>query len=178
MPTEREIIEQLQRGKVSLPPLSFRFVKAQMETDGNRRLDALVEASWQDMTIKFVVKCKSLSTPKEFQDGLYMLKSSSLPKGYRPMLIMPFLSEQQLQELEQEGISGIDLCGNGVVVVLGTFAVFRTGRKNRFSSSAPIKNIYRKNSSMVGRVFLIRSSYFSVQEICSEINQQNMLVNC
>lgn len=107
-----------------------------------------------------------------------MLKSSSLPKGYRPMLIMPFLSEQQLQELEREEISGIDLCGNGVVVVPGTFAVFRSGNKNRFSSSAPIKNIYRKNSSMVGRVFLIRSSYFTVQEICSEINQRNTLVNC
>jgi len=93
------------------------------------------------------------------------------------LLFLPFLSERQLQELEREGISGIDLCGNGVVVVPGMFAVFRSGEKNRFTSSAPIKNIYRKNSSMVGRVFLFRSGYETVQGICTEINRRNLLVN-
>lgn len=171
------MIEQLRRGKVSLPPLSFRFVEGQPETRGNRRLDAFVEASWRGSTARFAVECKSISTPRAFQDGLNLLKSSSLPKGCGPMLIMPFLSEMQLQELEREGISGIDLCGNGVVVVPGMFAVLRSGEKNRFSSSAPIKNIYRKNSSMVGRIFLLRSGYDTVQEICSEINRRNMLVN-
>ncbi|MCX5991398.1 MAG: hypothetical protein NTZ04_03585 [Chloroflexi bacterium] len=177
MTTEREMIEQLRRGKVSLPPLSFRFLESQPEAGGNRRLDALIEVSWRESTAKFAVECKSLSTPKAFQDGLNLLKLLSLPKSYRPMLIMPFLSERQLQELEREGISGIDLCGNGVVVVPGMFALFRSGEKNCFSSSAPIKNIYRKNSSMVGRVFLARSSYDTVQEICAEINRRNMLVN-
>ena len=174
--TQREIIEQLRRGKISLAPLSFRFLEVQPKADGNRRLDAFVEASWRDSTARFAVECKSISTPKAFQDGLNLMKSLSLPKGYRPMIIMPFLSEQQLQGLEREGISGIDLCGNGVVIVPGKFAVFRSGEKNLFCSSAPIKNIYRKNSSMVGRVFLARSVYDTVQEICSEINQRNMLV--
>ena len=174
--TQREIIEQLRRGKISLLPLSFRFLEVQPKADGNRRLDAFVEASWRDSTARFAVECKSISTPKAFQDGLNLMKSLSLPKGYRPMIIMPFLSEQQLQGLEREGISGIDLCGNGVVIVPGKFAVFRSGEKNLFSSSAPIKNIYRKNSSMVGRVFLARSVYDTVQEICSEINQRNRLV--
>ncbi|MCX6091051.1 MAG: hypothetical protein NTX88_11910 [Candidatus Atribacteria bacterium] len=113
-----------------------------------------------------------------FQNALNLLKSSSLQQGYQPMLIMPFLSEQQLRELERQKISGIDLCGNGVVIVPGRFAVFRSGERNRFPSSASIKNIYRKNSSMVGRVFLARSGYDTVQEICAEINRRNMLVKC
>jgi len=92
------------------------------------------------------------------------------------MLFMPFFRDLQLQELEREGISGIDLCGNGVVIVPGMFSVFRNGAKNRFSSSAPIKNIYRKNSSMVGRVFLALPGYGTVQEICSEINRRNLLL--
>jgi len=177
IPTEREMIEQLRRGKVSLPPLSFRFLEGKPEARGNLRFDALVEASWRDSIAKFAVECKSLSTPKTFRNGLNLLKTSSLPKGYWPLLFLPFLSERQLQELEREGISGIDLCGNGLVVVPGMFAVFRSGEKNRFSSSAPIKNIYRKNSSMVGQVFLVRSGYETVQEICAEINRRNMLVN-
>ncbi len=89
------------------------------------------------------------------------------------MLLMPFLSELQLKELEREGISGIDLCGNCVVVYPGTFSVFRSGAKNRFPSSALIKNIYRKNSSMVGDFLFIppfRLFKISVQQLTSEIS--------
>jgi hypothetical protein len=175
--TEREMLEQLRRGKVSLPPLSFRFMEDQPDAGGNRRLDTFVDASWRDSTARFAVECKSLSTPKAFQDALHLLKTLPLRKGCSPLLFLPFLSEHQLQVLEQEEISGIDMCGNGVVVVPGIFAVFRSGGKNRFSSSAPIKNIYRKNSSMVGRVFLVQPSYNAVQEIRDGINRRNPLVN-
>jgi hypothetical protein len=176
IPTEREMIEQLRMGRVSLPPLSFRLLKGRPQTGGNLRFDALVEASWDKGIAKFAVECKSLSTPKAFRDGLNLLKTSSLPKGCWPLLFVPFLSDGQLQELEREKISGIDLCGNGVVVVPETFAVFRSGEKNRFTSSAPIKNIYRKNSSMVGRVFLFRGGYETVQDVRAEINRRNPLV--
>jgi hypothetical protein len=93
------------------------------------------------------------------------------------MLIMPFLSERQLKELERVEINGIDLCGNGVVVSPGVFSVFRSGGKNRFPSSAAIKNIYRKNSSMVGRGFFVYPDFKTVQEIRATINQRNLLVN-
>ena len=175
-PTQKEMIEEIQRDKLSLPPLSFLFKTAYPEVGGGRHLDALIEASWRDKTALFAIECKSISTPKAFQDGLSLLKSVSLPRGWYPMLFLPFLSEQQLQELEREGISGIDLSGNGVVIVSGRFAIFRSGNKNRFPSSAAIKNIYRKNSSMVARVFLVRPRYEAVQEISAEINQRNILV--
>ena len=165
------MIDQLRRGKVSLPPLSIRFLEGQPKP-----LDACVEASWRKTTARFAIECKSISTPKAFRDGLNLLKSVTFPKGYLPMLILPFFSKQQLQELEREGINGIDLCGNGVVVVPGKFSVFRSGEKSQFSSSAPIKNIYRKNSSMVGRVFLALPNYGTVQEICSELNRRNILI--
>lgn len=169
------MIDQLRRGEVELPPLSFRYLEDRPEV-GNLRFDALIEASWGNSIVKFAVECKSLSTPKAFQNGINLLKTSSFPKDYRPLLFLPFLSDRQLQELEREEIGGIDLCGNGVVVVPGTFAVFRSGEKNRFPSSAPIKNIYRMKSSMVGRAFLIRSAYETVQEIFVEINRRNMFM--
>lgn len=170
------MIGLLRSGKVALPPVSFRVLNDTPET-ANIGFDALVEASWRGIKAKFVVECKSLSTPKAFRNGLNLLKTETLPKGYCPFLFLPFLGVQQLQELEQEQISGIDLCGNGVVIVPGKFAVFRSGGKNRFSSSAPIKNIYRRNSSMVGRVFLSCPAYQTVQDICREINRRNVLVD-
>ena len=177
IPTEREMIEQLRLGKVSLPPLSFRLLKSEPQAWSDSRFDALVEASWGERIAKFAIECKSRSTPKAFQDGLNRLKTSLLPKSYLPLLFLPFLNEPQLQELERSKINGVDLCGNGVVVVPELFSVFRSGGKNRFTSSAPIKNIYRKNSSMVARAFLLRSKYETVQDIRAEINQRNLLVN-
>ena len=156
IPTKSGIIDRLRQGSVELLPLSFRF----LQEAGNRSLDpgfdALVEFSWLNENARFAVECKALSTPKAFQAGLIQLKSAKLPKELLLMLCLPFLSETQLKQLESERLSGIDLCGNGVVIAPGKFYVFRTGGKNRFSSWAPIKNIYRKNTSMVGRVFLTR----------------------
>jgi len=177
MPTEKEMLDQLREGKIELPPLSFRFLGVQAGEGGDRRFDAIVEASWQRKSARLAVECKALSTPKVFQSGLNILKTSPPPKGTFPMLFVPFLSERQLRELEREQISGIDLCGNGVVLVPGKFAVSRSGGKNRFQSSAPIKNIYRKRSSMVGRAFLVCAGYETVQEIHAEVNQRNLLLN-
>ncbi len=176
IPNQKEMIGLLRSGKVALPPVSFRVLKNGTETT-NIGFDALVEASWRGSKARFVVECKSLSTPKAFRNGLNSLKTGTLPKGYWPLLFLPFLGEQQLQELEKEQISGIDLCANGVVVVPGKFAVFRSGERNRFSSSAPIKNIYRRNSSMVARVFFSFPTYKTVQEIYREINRRNVLVD-
>ncbi len=176
MPTKNEMLEQLRKGEISLSPLSFRLLLENPDIGKNSRLDALVEASWGKYKAKFAVECKSLATPKSFQDGINRLKMASLPKDCNPTLFVPFLSETQLRELEKEGISGLDLCGNGVVIAKNSFFVFRSGGKNRFPSSAPIKNIYQRNSSMVGRVFLVRSSYNTVRDVCGEINQRNPLV--
>jgi hypothetical protein len=177
IPTKNEMFDQLREDRVQLPPLAFRFLEGRRGVGANRRCDAFVEAKWQQNIARFAVECKALSTPKAFQDSVNFMKSFSLPNDYLPMLFMPFLSDRQLQELEREGLSGIDLCGNGVVIVPGTIAVFRSGRKNRFPSSALIKNIYRKNSSMVGRAFLLCTGYQTVQEIRTKINQRNLLVN-
>lgn len=177
IPTKKEMLDQLREDRIQLSPLTFCFLESQLNVGLNRRFDAFIEAKWQQNIARFAVECKALSTPKTFQDSVNLLKSFSLPNGCLPMLFMPFLSEWQLQELEGEGLSGIDLCGNGVVIVPGRFAVFRCGGKNRFPSSALIKNIYRKNSSMVGRAFLLCGGYQTVQEIRTKINQRNFLVN-
>lgn len=176
MPTEKEMLKQLRNGELSLPPLSFCFLPSEPRAGIDSRPDALVEVSWGRIKAKFVLECKSLSTPKAVQDGINRLNALRLPQGYNRMLFVPFLNEQQLLELEKDGISGIDLCGNGVVISPGRFAIFRSGGENRFTSSAPIKNIYRRNSSMVGRVFLSRSVYETVQDVCAEINRRNLLV--
>jgi len=134
----------------------------------------LLEATWKGQEAVFAVECKSFSTPRAIREATAQAQAFARPANREPMVVVPFLSSERLEELEREGISGIDLCGNGVVVVPGKFAVYRTGAPNRFPSSAPIKNIYQKNSSMVSRVFLARPRYGAVMEIQSEIQRRSL----
>ena len=69
-------------------------------------------------------------------------------------------------------ISGIDLSGNGVVVIPGKLFVYRAGAKNKFLSNAPIKNVFRGTSSLVPRVFFTKAEYQNVGEILSEITKR------
>lgn len=176
MLSKKDILECLENGTFSFPPLTFSLIQKEPVIVGNYRPDALVEVSWKKTKAKFFAECRTISTPKIFRNALLQLKSLMASSNYLPMLIVPFLNEMQLRELEREGISGVDLCGNGVVIAPQRFSVFRSGGKNRFPSSALIKNIYRKNTSMVSRAFFTRSTFRTVQEICDEVNRRNLLV--
>jgi hypothetical protein len=59
MPIEKEIIEQIERGKLSFPPLSICLLQAIKES---RRADALIEVSWGEKKAEFAVEFKSISS--------------------------------------------------------------------------------------------------------------------
>src|SRR5262249_27064378 len=74
--------------------------------------------------------------------------------------------------LEIEEVSGIDLCGNGVVIVPPELLVRRTGFPNRYRAEGTIKNVYRKTSSLVARAFLLVPQFPSVKEALAEIRRR------
>ena len=165
----------LSEGGITLPPLQITCIKLEPVLDGKRRLDALIEIQSGNQRTRFAVVIKASSTPIALRTAVNEVKGAALPSGTLPMVILPYLSESQLQELERTGISGMDLCGNGVVIAPGGIFVFRTGQPNRYPRSTPIKNIYRKNSSMVPRVFLAQSQFKRVTEVLTAINPRNVL---
>jgi hypothetical protein len=85
---------------------------------------------------------------------------------------VPWLSNEQLKELENLGVSGIDLCGNGIITVPPELFVLRSGSPNKYRASRLIKRVYRGVSSLVARVFLMRPKFNSVSEILDEIIQR------
>jgi hypothetical protein len=98
-------------------------------------------------------------------------RRQSDPPRLNPLVLVPYLSGEQLEILEGQAVSGIDLCGNGVVVVPGQLLVCRTGAPNRFLREGKIKNVYRRNSSVVARAFLLVPEFPSVSEARSRIVQ-------
>jgi hypothetical protein len=176
-PTETEMLEVLRRGGIVLPPIVLRLLELGPRVGDRARLDALVEGTWPGGgRAIFALELKALSTPKALLGAVGALRASPLPPDWLPMVMVPYLSDDRLRELERLGVSGVDLCGNGAVTVPGKLAIVRSGQANRFASSQPIKNIYRRRSSLVGRVFLCRPAFPSVKEIVAQVASRDLLL--
>jgi hypothetical protein len=156
---------------LTLPPLQIRVnvTNSENRRAHNCHLDAIVEIAWDSRVFSFGAIYTSLSTPKAIGMAIHQVKNDTRQKPLHPLIVVPYLSDERLRELEHQAVSGIDLCGNGIVVIPDNFLVFRTGAPNRFTSSAPIKNIYRGTSSLVARVLLLRPQYSSVTDVHKEI---------
>jgi hypothetical protein len=64
-----------------------------------------------------------------------------------------------------------------VLNIPNKITVVRGGAPNLFSTSAPIKNVYRKNTSLVSRMLICKPSFDKVQDILTAINKRNLLVS-
>jgi hypothetical protein len=176
MRTEKDVLKALRDGNVALPPLRARLVEPQPKLRalaGDRyQPDAIIELarrSGRPRRWKFLAELKAQSTPQAFDNALRDIQPAAAKTGMNPMIVLPYLSPENLARLEQADVSGLDLCGNGVITVPGELLVVRTGQPNRFPRSEPIRNVYRGDSSLVGRSFLLRPTYGAVGQIVTTI---------
>lgn len=169
--TEKQIKDSL--GKIDFEPLKIRLEDRKTSaTDDAARL----VIGWKDGSEYFLPEILGEASPKQVDLSLFRIEEKtagkSAGKSLFPIIIAPYLSEQALNRLAEAEISGIDLSGNGVVVIPGKLFVYRAGAKNKFLSNAPIKNVFRGTSSLVARVFFNKSEYENVGEILGEITER------
>ena len=114
----------------------------------------------------------AVSTPKE-------IAAASKPRNRAAGHHDPFRSyssriypSPSYDFLQEQQVSGIDLSGNALIMVPGEILVSRTGAPNKFRRAGVIKNVYRKNSSIVPRVFLLKPQYDSITEVMDEIKSR------
>jgi hypothetical protein len=173
--TEEDILRALGAGEVALPPLAVRLVERRPRLralgDGSYQPDALVEISRKRRRWKFAAELKANSTPRAFDAALSAIRPAADKAKLLPLIVVPYLSPDNLARLETEGVSGLDLCGNGVVTVADELLVMRTGQPNRYPRSEPIRNVYRGDSSFVGRAFLVQPVYGAVGEIVTTVTR-------
>lgn len=170
------ILDRLRRGDIQLPPLNIRPLdyERRVRADGRSYdADAILEVGWGELTYTFVAECRGSSTPKTIREAADRIVRLAPAFNASPLVIAPWLSPRHLAELEEREISGIDLCGNGVVIVPDRMLVFRTGQPNKYPESRPIKDVYRGGSSVVARVFLLRASYASVNDVFEEVQSRS-----
>ena len=112
------------------------------------------------------------ATPQRLSIATDQIISLAGNESLQPLLIAPYLSEEQLLSLEKRGLSALDLCGNGILRVGRLIHSFRTGFPNRFTASRPLKNAYRGVSSFAARSFVLRPDYAEVGDLQKEIERR------
>lgn len=158
-------------GRFRFDPLEVTPVEPEAALSAPGRADWILDMTWNGRVERFAVEYSSLSTPKRLEAALGQLVRSDEPQ-LRPMLMAPHLDENWLDRLANQGISGLDLSGNGVVVVPGRWLVYRTGEPNAYPTSQYIKAIYRGRSSFVPRVLMVRPRFDQVTGVRDEIRRR------
>ena len=162
------MLEWLRKSPGWLRPLAVsRMVWPREEAEGPA---AVVVFAWKDQEFRFGVETSLISTPKGVAAAADRAKRECAGTGFQPMILVPYLPEPQLQALMDQEVSGLDLCGNGVLMMPGRLLFYRTGFPNTYPRSAGIKNIYRRESSVVARVFLLQPGFPSVGAVLEEIS--------
>ncbi len=159
-----ELLASASRGGLDFSPVQFRPQDLSEQVQSASQPDYIIDVIWQQRSCRFVVEYKTLSTPRIIDNAIIQAEQYAHVTGLLPMIIVPFLTEERLRQLEEQGVSGIDLCGNGVIVA-PDFAVWRSGQPNLFKNSQPIKNIYRGTSSIFARCFLLQSEFLSITQL-------------
>jgi hypothetical protein len=166
--TEKEFRTRLNRGEWGLPPLRVEDVQTRDRTKDSEP-NARITLNWRGTKYRFGAEVRRLWTAKVVTEAADRAVQIASKRRLSPLVIAPYLSEERLRELEARGVSGIDLCGNGVVVVPGKLLVFRSGSPNRYRGEGAIKNVYRGASSLVARTFLVVPEFPSVGELLNRI---------
>jgi hypothetical protein len=90
------------------------------------------------------------------------------------LVILPYLSEDALRNLERHAVSGVDLCGNGLFIA-PDFYLWRSGYPNLYKDARPIQNPFKGESSIFARCFLLRSKFGSLAEL-QEFARSRLLI--
>ena len=169
---EEELLTRLLQEGLPLSQVGLKIVSADPaplsvgRPNGLRvgRPNGIVKLSWHGHTQEYVCEYRTRSTPKLVETTVASLKSYSSENVLPPLIIVPYLSEERLEALERENVSGADLSGNGVLR-FGESILWRSGRPNLYRESQTIRNVYRGSSSIFARCFLLRAEYQSLSSL-------------
>lgn len=161
--------------------LDFRpFTVKPLAAEGKRagRLstyDLLLEVTWQELSLNFVVEYKAERGLASLRGAIARAKAAAFSTpGFDPMVIQPYLSREALDELVEAGVSGLDLCGNGVLYVPGRCFAYKTGVANKYPDSAPIVSPFRGNQSIVARAFLTQPTFDKQKDLVSYLSDSGI----
>jgi len=176
--TEKEIIQRLKREDELYTPLVIKSLEEEVASLRGTRVDAMVKFSLQNgPTFEALVEITPVATPKNvLGKSRFLVECIEEDRNSNkiPMIVAPYIGAKQAKILAERRISWIDLSGNMSVRVSNQVYIERTGKRNRFPDTVPIKKIFQGTSALVSRALLLKPEGFtSLEGIVDFINRRN-----
>ena len=134
--------------------------------------DAYLTLIWEGDRVPFVAEFKNARDLRTLQYAVGQARRWANDTKRAPLVVVPYLTDDRLSFLRSEGMSGIDLSGNGWVQVPGRWSWFQRGFPNRFPAARRTRAPYRGKSALVGRVLLARPRFGSISAVREEIQRR------
>lgn len=154
----------------TLPELDLGPLRVEIEDPApSSGADADLILVWEGDRVPFVAAFKNARDLRTLQHAARQARRFAEGTGREPLVVVPYLNDDWLAFLRSEGVSGLDLSGNGWVQVSGGWSWFQRGFPNQFPEPTRTKAPYRGKSALVGRVLLSRPRFDTVSEVQEEI---------
>lgn len=170
--SEEEMKKTLSMGGLSLGPFKFELEAFQPPEGFDVRVRA--RSNERELERSFAGEFRTEWTRQALEQ--FSEKSNRVPKPLLPLLIFPYLSEEQLDELRTQQLSGLDLCGNGLIFDPPQLFVLRSGARKTFRIISGTPSIYqsRNVASLVARVFLTKPVFPTAKAVLEACHARMM----
>lgn len=135
--------------------------------------DAYLTVRWDGDRVPFVAEFKNARDLRTLQYAVRQARRWADETRREPLVVVPYLNDDWLSFLRSEGMSGIDLSGNGRVQISGRWSWFQRGFPNRFPAATRARTPYRGKSAFVGRVLLARPRLDTIGDVWEEIQRRD-----
>ncbi|MFZ1292197.1 MAG: hypothetical protein WAR79_19035 [Melioribacteraceae bacterium] len=173
------VFDKLNESENLFSPLVLESIirEPDLSTNNNNfHPDGLLKVSYSGVKLQLLIEIKSRTSPKYVLNAISVLEqlsNLSESNNYIPTILVPYLSEKIVNILDSKNMSGLDLNGNYYIKNKNLIAI-RLDKKNEYKEKATIRNVYSKNSSVVGRFLLNQNKTFNkVSEIFEGIKNLN-----
>jgi hypothetical protein len=149
---------------ISKIKINITFEYIQSYTALGSELDALVTIKCQGHEERYACEIKGRNTPQAIELAVVHARKGAMTHRLKPLIIVPYITEERMQDLLAQGVSSLDMCGN-ICLKSKHFFVWRTGQPNQFRQPAPHLNPFRGDNSIFSRCFMLRRRFESLVEL-------------
>jgi len=181
MLSESEAARIVEEG-LRFPPFTITIRRDMVleSSASSRRPDWIFSIAWEGASRDFAVEYKNSGSMSTLRAAIVQAGSIAYANKSRdllPLVLVPFLRPQALDELVREKMSGLDLCGNGVLFAPRAWCAYRSGEKNLYPETVPVRSPYRGDQSLVARALLTREEFRTQTEIVEYLGEYGIVAS-
>jgi hypothetical protein len=177
--SEEDVLATLKDRGYLLPSIAIATLSPDWGGPAFPRADALITAAWRTRSWSFACEVNVRSTPLAIDQAMEQARKSTARDAARlPLVCVPYLNEEAVQRLEEASISGVDLCGNGILIdAPGGLLVRRTGHPNLYPYTVPVRDPFSGQAGVVVRQLTTRRWWTSLSSFHAALAHDNRPVS-